>query len=32
MMPTTNSAGTALPVVPAIGRNRRNAKPMPLTP
>ena len=32
MMPTTRSAGTAFPVVPEIGRNSRNATPMPMTP
>ncbi len=32
MMPTTNSAGTARPVEPDIGRNSRNATPMPMTP
>jgi len=32
MMPTTSSAGTALPVVPDIGRNSRNANPIPITP
>src|SRR5262245_14274385 len=32
MMPTTSSAGTALPEVPDIGRNNRNAAPIPMTP
>src|ERR1700754_3967094 len=32
MMPTTRSAGTVLPVLPAIGTNSRNAAPMPMTP
>ncbi len=32
MMPTTASAGTAFPDVLAIGKNKRNAMPMPITP
>ena len=32
MMATTTSAGTLRPVVAAIGRNSRNAAPMPMTP
>ena len=32
MIPTTSKAGTALPVVPDIGRNSRNASPIPITP
>ncbi len=32
MIAATASAGTLRPVVPAIGRNSRNAAPIPMTP
>jgi len=32
MMPTTRRTGTALPVVPDVGRNRKNFSPIPITP